>query len=153
MHRIDHARDPRTFAIIGAARAVHRQLGPGFLEGVYQDALALEFKAREIPFVQEAQMPVYYGDVRLDRMFRADFICFGGVIVELKAISSLGRPEQAQLANYLTATRQQVGLLLNFGALSLEYQRIIPWTGVRHRGEHAGVLHPPADAGTKTVVL
>ena len=118
-------RDPQTYAIIGAAMEVHRHLGPGFLESVYQEALAIEMTMRHIPFRREVELPVFYKDRQLQTTFRADFICYDRVIVELKAIRRTGRVEQAQVFNYLKATRYHLGLLLNFGTPSLGQERLI----------------------------
>ena len=118
-------RDPRTYAIIGAAMEVHRELGGGFLEGVYQEALSIELEAREIPFRREAELPVLYKGQRLACDYRADFVCFGSVIVELKAVSELLGAHVAQVINYLKATSLEVGLLVNFGAESLQYKRLV----------------------------
>ena len=119
------SRDPRTHAIIGAAMEVHSVLGRGFLEYVYQSAMAVELAARGIPCRREADLHIWYkGDI-LDCHYRADFICFDEVIVELKALDRLGNPEMAQILNYLKATGLQTGLLLNFGGPRLEFQRVV----------------------------
>ena len=104
---------------------VHRQLGCGYLEAVYQEALNMEFCARGLPFAREVELPVYYKGERLNTSYRADFICFDGVIVELKALTKLSPLEEAQVLNYLKTTRFKVGLLLNFGSESLEYRRFV----------------------------
>jgi len=118
-------RDPQTYAIIGAAMEVHRQLGCGFLEAVYQQALAKELSARGIPFEREVELIVYYKSEPLDCKYRADFICYQDVIVELKALSALTGVEESQVLNYLKATGIQRALLINFGAPSLEYKRLV----------------------------
>src|SRR5208283_93624 len=117
--------DPKTHAIIGAAMEVHRQLGPGFLEAVYQEALAIEFSARAMPFARQAELPVHYKGVRLNCTYRADFVCCSQVIIELKAMKAIGGLEQAQLLNYLKATCLDRGLLLNFGCARLEFKRFV----------------------------
>jgi GxxExxY protein len=118
-------RDAQTFAVIGAAMAVHRELGHGFLEPVYQEALAFELLQREIPFEREAVLPIHYRDVTLTAIYRADFICFGELIVELKALTRLSGVEEAQVINYLKAAKLQKALLINFGAPSLAYKRLV----------------------------
>lgn len=118
-------RDSRTYKIIGAAMEVHRQLGCGFLEPVYQEAFALELKNREIPYSRELKFPVSYKGQRLNNHYRPDFICYDAVIVELKALSSLSSIEESQLINYLKVTGYHTGLLLNFGARSLQQRRFV----------------------------
>ena len=118
-------RDPRTYKIIGAAMEVHRQLGCGFLEGVYQEAFALELKNHGIPFSRELAFPVLYKGHRLRNQYRPDFICFDGVIVEVKALTRLSSLEESQLINYLKVTGYHTGLLLNFGARSLQQRRFV----------------------------
>ncbi len=111
-----------TYAIIGAAMEVHRILGPGFLESVYEEALAHEFDLRGIPYQRQARLAVRYKEVVAGE-FRADFWVDGKVVVELKAIKALTGGDEAQLLNYLKGTGYRIGLLLNFGAPSLEYKR------------------------------
>ena len=120
----DH-RDEQTYAIIGAAMEVHRELGPGFLEAVYQDALAVELELRSIPFERERLLPVHYKGRLLPSFYRADFICFGEIIVETKALDALAGIHEAQTINYLKATGIQRALLLNFGTASLQHKRLI----------------------------
>lgn len=118
-------RDSETYAIIGAAMEVHSTLGHGFLEAVYQEALALEFALRNIPFRREIGLDIHYKNNKLPNAYRADFVCFDSVIVELKAISAMGNGETAQILNYLKATCLARGLLLNFGTPTLQYKRIV----------------------------
>jgi len=117
------SKDPRTFAIIGAAMEVHRQLGCGFLEAVYQEAFAIELTMRDIPCQREVDLPIFYKNRKLNTSYRADYICYETVIVELKALSKLGKVDDAQIINYLKSTGSPVGVLLNFGSASLEYRR------------------------------
>jgi GxxExxY protein len=118
-------KDQETFSIIGAAMEVHRELGRGFLEAVYQTALALEFQERGIPFKAEVALPIRYKGKLLTCAYRADFVCFENIIVGTKAISMLTGSDQAQLINELKATGCHRGLLLNFGAPSLEHKRLL----------------------------
>lgn len=118
-------RDPETYAIIGAALEVHAELGHGFLENVYHHALSQEFVAREIPFQREMLVPVMYKGQLLASTYRADIVCFGSVVVELKAIQRITGVETAQLLNYLKASGLTRGLLLNFGSRSLQHERLV----------------------------
>jgi GxxExxY protein len=104
---------------------VHRQLGYGFLEAVYQEALAIEMTAQGIPYRREAELPVLYKGQVLSTSYRPDFLCFDSVVVELKAIAQLGPNEEAQVINYLKASGQELGLLLNFGSKSLTHRRFV----------------------------
>lgn len=118
-------RDPETYAVIGAAMEVHSVLGRGFLERVYQDALAEELALRAIPALREAAVPIFYKGRRLAASYRADFICFGTLLVELKAVSKLTSVETAQALHYLKATELPRALLLNFAAAKLEFRRLV----------------------------
>ncbi len=118
-------RDPQTVAIIGAAMEIHRTLGHGFLEPVYQEAATIEFPLRQIPYEHEVLFEIHYKGSLLATHYRADFVCFGNIIVEFKAQSQLTSADEAQLLNYLKATGYQRGLLVNFGAPRLEYKRMV----------------------------
>jgi GxxExxY protein len=117
--------DPRTYAIIGAAIEVHRQLGCGFLEPVYQEALAIELANCNVPFRRAPRFPINYKGCRLETYYRPDFTCFDSVVVELKALGQIGSNEASQVLNYLKVTGYHIGLLLNFGTRSLEKRRFV----------------------------
>ena len=117
-------RHPETYAIIGAGMEVHSRLGPGFLERLYREALALEMTQRNIPFSRELSLTVTYRGAILPVRYRIDFLCYDSVIVELKAAKALAPFDHAQVINYLKVSGLCHGLLLNFGARSLQYQRL-----------------------------
>ena len=119
-----HKRDPETYEVIGAAMAVHRELGAGFLEDVYHEALMMEMSSRDIPFLHEADLQIFYKGQPMQKVFRCDFICFDSIVVEIKALPTVGGREKAQVINYLRASNFDRGLLLNFGADSLQYTRL-----------------------------
>ena len=114
-----------TYAIVGAAMEVHRILGPGFSESIYQEALAIEFERQGIPFEKEKAIIVKYKDIELHNTFRADFVCYNDIIVELKALESTTPEHRSQVINYLKATGFKLGLLINFGERQLYRRRII----------------------------
>lgn len=118
-------RDPQTYAIIGACMAVHSELGHGFLEAVYQEALEIEFTRLGIPYEREKPLVVYFAGIPLRTRYDADFFCFDSVVVELKACGALAPAHQAQTIHYLKATGCERGLLVNFGTARLEYKRLI----------------------------
>ncbi len=113
-----------SYAINGAAMQVYKTLGIGFLEAVYQEALAIEFTKRGIPFEREKELKIFYDGQQLQTSYRADFVCYGDIIVELKAVAELDDSHRSQVYNYLKATGYKLGLLYNFGhADGLEYER------------------------------
>lgn len=118
-------RDRQTYLIIGCAMEVHRYLGSRFLEPVYQAALEVELDAKKILFAREVEMPILYKGHPLPVRYRADFVCFGEVLVELKAMERLTDREDSQVINYLSASQFKRGLLLNFGAASLQFRRFV----------------------------
>ena len=115
-----------TYVINGAAFNVYNTLGAGFLEAVYQEALEIEFQRRNIPYEREKQLKITYDGIELQQTYRADFVCYGKIIVELKAVSLLENTHRSQVYNYLRATGYKLGLLYNFGDTSeLEIERIV----------------------------
>ena len=114
------------FAVVGAAVAVHSELGPGFLEAVYQEAMEIELRERSIPYDIQKLLPITYRGKTLSKEYIADMVCFDALIVELKALEKLSGREEAQLLNYLKASGLRVGLLINFGSHGkLEWSRFI----------------------------
>jgi GxxExxY protein len=118
-------RDPQTYALIGAGLAVYNELGHGFLEAVFQDAFEIELEMQSILFVREHPFELQYKGRPLKSSYRCDFFCFGEVIVEIKATKAISDVEVAQVINYLKASKTKRPVLLNFGAPSLEYRRIV----------------------------
>ena len=116
-------RDELTYKVIGAAMEVHRNLGCGFTEKVYQDALEKELQIQKIPYEREVRMHVIYKNEELDSEYIPDFVCYDKIVVELKAVEELTDLHKAQTINYLHVSRMPVALLMNFGAESLEFQR------------------------------
>ena len=112
-----------SYKIIGCMMRVHRELGCGFLEKVYQEALEREFIDEGIPFQREVNLKIYYKGVPLQQEYIADFVCYDKIIVELKAISKMSDVEKAQVINYLKATGYELGILANFGETSLKTER------------------------------
>ncbi|HEY0435232.1 MAG TPA: GxxExxY protein [Phenylobacterium sp.] len=112
-----------TFRIRGAVFDVHKVIGPGFLEAVYQECLGLEFASRGIPFAAMRPVPLHYKGVRLSQSYTPDFVCFDKIVLELKAARELAPEHRAQIMNYLKATGLTLGLLINFGALSAKIER------------------------------
>lgn len=113
-----------SFKIIGAALEVHKTLGCGFIEVVYQEALAEEFKKRNIPYEREKELTINYKGKTLSKTFRADFICYDTIILELKAVSDFIDDHYAQLYSYLKASNLSLGILINFGKANLDYFRL-----------------------------
>ena len=110
--------------ILRACMNVFNELGNGFLEAVYQEALAIEFKEMEIPYLREAKINIYYRGRKLNKEYYADFICYNEIIVELKCVSRIVNAHKAQVINYLHGTKKKVGLLVNFGESSLKWERL-----------------------------
>jgi GxxExxY protein len=115
-----------SYKIVGAAFKVYNELGSGFLEAVYQEALEIEFQRQGIPYEREKELKITYAGIELKQTYKADFVCFGKIIVELKAVSELIDAHRSQVYNYLHATGYKLGLLLNFGCSEeLEKERIV----------------------------
>jgi GxxExxY protein len=117
--------EQETYKIIGAAMQVHNELGFGFLEAVYQEALQFEFEMQEIPVRREVPLQIFYKERLISKFYIADFICFDKIIVEIKSVTALHNEHTAQVINYLKATGYELGLLINFGTKSLEHKRVI----------------------------
>jgi GxxExxY protein len=114
-----------TYAIIGAAMAVHQELGHGFLEAVYQEALEKEFHLRAIPFAREKPITIYYKNSPLKKGYIADFLCYEKIIIELKALTAIAGEHKSQIINYRAASGLSLGIIINFGKPRLEHIRVV----------------------------
>ena len=130
------------YAIVGAAMEVYNQLGSGFSEAIYQEALEIELKLRKIPNLPQHDVFIQYKGAKLKQFFKPDFICYEKIILEIKALDCLASREETQLLNYLKATSLPVGVLINFGAdRDLEWKRMVLTS---HKAVRAPrVLTPP----------
>ena len=113
------------YKIIGICMEVHRELGIGFSEIIYKDAMEIEFKSQNIPYVREALLGASYKGIPLNRDFRVDFTVYDTIILEVKATSALVEEHERQTLNYLAMSKMRLGLLVNFGTLSLQHRRFI----------------------------
>lgn len=115
-----------SYAIMGACFEVYKDKGCGFVEPVYQECLSIELLYLGIPFVEQQELNLYYREQRLAHIYKPDFVCFGKIILEIKAVQSFAAEHRAQVMNYLKATGLELGLLINFGHFpKLEYERIV----------------------------
>ena len=117
--------EDESYKIIGACMEVHQNLGAGFLEAVYQEALSMEFDLRNIPYQQEKDLKIHYKGTSLKKRYFADFVCYESIILELKAVSTICKEHEAQLLNYLKTTGYRLGMIINFGESSLKFKRMI----------------------------
>jgi GxxExxY protein len=113
------------YQIIGSAIEVHNKLGCGFLEPVYQEAFNIELAERHIPARPQVELKIEYKGHKLEKSYIADYVIFEKIIVEIKAIENLTKREESQILNYLKATGFELGLLINFGAQSLQWKRMV----------------------------
>ena len=114
-----------SYKIIGAAMEVHKELGAGFLESVYQEAFELELQKQEITYKREALLNIFYKGQKLNKRYAADFVCYNKIVVKLKALGELSTDHEAQVLNYLKTSELKLGLLINFGSKSLQYKRLV----------------------------
>lgn len=114
-----------SYEIIGICMNIHSTLGNGFLEAVYCEVLEKEFIKNNIPYKREVKLDLFFNGEKLDKKYKADFICFDNIILEIKAVSFIHENFTKQTLNYLKATDKKLGLLINFGEKSLKYKRII----------------------------
>lgn len=114
-----------SYAIIGACIKVHTELGAGFLEAVYQESLEREFLKRNIPFQRQPKLSLYFDGEKLKKYYIADFLCYGSIVIEIKATSFISEMNIKQLQNSLKASKHRLGILINFGTSSLTSKRIL----------------------------
>ncbi len=113
------------YEIVGAAIEVHNEMGAGFLEAVYQEAMEIELRSKRIPFHSQMPLDLQYKEQPLTKRYVVDFLCFDAIVIEIKALYALGGNEESQLINYLKATGLRLGVLINFGSPRLEWKRLI----------------------------
>ena len=114
-----------SYKINGAIYEVHKELGPGLLEKVYQDALETEFKLQDIPYEREKSFSIMYKGTQLTEKYIADFVCYNKIVIELKAVEELNPVHKAQVIKYLAITGYKLGLLVNFNSIKVNPERII----------------------------
>jgi GxxExxY protein len=117
--------EQKSYKIIGACIEVHKELGSGFLESVYQEALEIEFENLGIPFEREKELLIYYKNRKLQKRYKSDFICYNQILIELKALNQITSEHESQIINYLKVTNLKIGFLFNFGEKSLKYKRFV----------------------------
>jgi GxxExxY protein len=118
--------EEETYKIRGAVFEVYKEMGPGFLEAVYQECLERELRLQEMPYESQKELCLYYKGEQLEQTYKPDFYCFDEIIVEIKAIKKLLPTDEAQLLNYLHGTNKKLGLLVNFGASeTVEIKRFV----------------------------
>ena len=130
-------KDPRSYAVIGAAMEVHRVMGPGFLEAVYQEAMEMELTLRRIPHEAEPTIRLQFKGQFLRKHYRPDFVCYSDLVVEIKAQKALTNEDQAQIINALRCTGCATGLLMNFGEPSLVFRRFVNSASDENAGARA----------------
>lgn len=114
-----------SYQIIGICMNIHSTLGNGFLEAVYSEVLEKELMKNNIPYQREVKIDLFFNGEKLDKKYKADFVCFDHIILEIKAVSFIHENFTKQTLNYLKASNKKLGLLINFGEKSLKYKRII----------------------------
>ncbi len=114
-----------SYNVIGACMIVHKALGNGFLESVYQEALEKQLRKLDAPFIRHKRLHILFDGAPLDKFFIADFVCYESIILEIKAATFLHKDNSSQVINYLKSTGLSVGLLINFGESSLKWKRFV----------------------------